>query len=201
MIEKRESVQGKPSRSNEDRWSSIQKRMEEARSDLERAGSVQRKLDRAGNLVWVIRFRVHGSDSKEAQRSLHLGSDPVIVAQARQLLAEWQSVGNPARSPDPTINSLWQDLRTESLLLPRRERAAFISHHQSAGQDLRALWSASATWPTVLRRRRLVRRRGRPRRGRLVWREGNKVANSNLSCEPELGSKQSHEKIDQAESL
>ena len=78
-------------------WQRIRQRMEGVRPVLERNGSIQRKRMVSETAVFAIRWRERTKGDREVQRSIQLGSDPVVVEKARQLLASWQQKHDPRR--------------------------------------------------------------------------------------------------------
>ena len=149
------------------RWSRIEVAMLEAQGELQHQGSIVPRPLRSGHLMHVIRYRRTGENGRKVQSAIYLGDDPIDIERARELLAQWQTVHNPSRSPDSNIRKVWETIKTASGQFRLADRAAFLKHFRTAGTDPRKLLTASVTWPGLLQQRRLRRRLRRPRKARM----------------------------------
>lgn len=141
--------------------------MESAKPLLERQGFINRKLSKPHSEYWAIRYREPG-ESKTRLRSIYIGSDPDLVARSRHLLATWQSVAHPERSPIPNARQSWETLLAHSKTFSRGHRRLFIESLRPLAGDPLQLMTAVHRWPDVLQAHQRSRRRGRPVLGRLA---------------------------------
>lgn len=148
-------------------WQKIRAAMESAKPFLERQGFISRKSGKQHSEYWAIRYR-EWVEAKIRLRSIYIGSDPDLVARSRKLLATWQSVAHPERSPNPAQQQSWVLLLADARSMSRGHRRLFLEKLRPLAGDPLQLMAAVHRWPDVLQAHKRSRRRGRPRKGRLA---------------------------------
>ena len=162
-----------PSRScserSQDVWPEVEKRLRAAREPLETSGSIHPRPRKNGGPGYAVRFRDRRTKGRKINRSIALGTDPDVVRRARELLALWQERRDPRRTLNPALRQYWASVRQCSKLFGHRDGLAFMRHCLDAGNDRSAIMRATGQIESLMNRRRLRRKGGRPRKGRLDW--------------------------------
>jgi hypothetical protein len=79
-----------PRQNPESRWLRIQAKMEKARASLCRGGALVVKRE-CGASAWYLRFNANEA-GRRRQRSIYVGSDPILIEQVRRQLEHVRTV-------------------------------------------------------------------------------------------------------------
>lgn len=153
-------------------WEETREKMFLAKDALTRNGCVCIKAGSSFQNRHVIRYS-EKCPNGTVRRTIWLGSDPEIIENARNLLAEWQSARDPARCIDPHVRQIWETVRETARVLPRRQRKRFLGHIRSAGTDSRQILRAVLSWPGVQKSKK--QHGGHNRKAQLVWPSAREV--------------------------
>jgi hypothetical protein len=93
-------------RSRERRWRHICDRMQAAADQLQRHGVLAAKGGRKSP-AWCVRYNDY-LEGRRRQRSIYVGTDPVLVEQARQLLEEFRQIDRDVQELDAALKKLRQ---------------------------------------------------------------------------------------------
>ncbi len=123
----------------------------------------------SGNLRSVAKALERSAAESGRRVTVTVTPDPEVVRRARELLASWQERRDPRRTLNPALRQYWASVKQCSKLFGHRDRRAFMRLYLDAGNDRSGIMRATAQIESLMNHRRLRRRGGRPRKGRLEW--------------------------------